>query len=137
MEWLELSGKADTTSGDECEVDGKKEFQEEREKCRMRGKGKSLKQYLRKQRKDVIDTTVVRRFFFIGIHIHDFFLLVAIRAKLEKQKEEKWWALAVLLLERRKDHLLWIASKMQSDLWLVYGLLHRDKNYFHGGLMAR
>jgi len=80
MERLKVSGKADTTednSGDEREVDGKKEFQEEREKRRMRGKGKSLKRYLRKQRKNVIDPTAV-----------------AIRAKLEKQKEEKRRALA-------------------------------------------
>ncbi|TFK32296.1 BING4CT-domain-containing protein [Crucibulum laeve] len=81
MERLKVSGKADTTevveSGDEA-VDsgegdhGKKESREEREKRKMRGKGKSLKRYLRKQRKNVVDPTAV-----------------AIRAKLEKQREQK------------------------------------------------
>ncbi|KAF9488792.1 BING4CT-domain-containing protein [Pleurotus eryngii] len=72
---LKVSGKADETEEVESEVEGdhgKKESREEREKRKMRGKGKSLKRYLRKQRKNVIDPTVV-----------------AIRAKLEKQKEEK------------------------------------------------
>ena len=71
MERLKVSGKADTTqdnSGDEREVDGKKEFQEEREKRRMRGKGKSLKRYLRKQREIVIDPTAAKWFLFIGSH---------------------------------------------------------------------
>ena len=68
MEQLKISGKADTTednSGDEheVEVNGKKESREEREKRRMRGKGKSLSRYLRKQRKNVIDPTAVRFFF--------------------------------------------------------------------------
>ena len=62
MERLKVSGKADTTediSEDEREVDGKKESREEREKRRMRGKGKSLSRYLRKQRKNVIDPAAV------------------------------------------------------------------------------
>ena len=62
MERLKVSGKADTTediSEDEREVDGKKESREEREKRRMRGKGKSLGRYLRKQRKNVIDPAAV------------------------------------------------------------------------------
>ena len=68
MEQLKISGKADTTEDNssdehEVEVDGKKESREEREKCRMRGKGKSLSQYLRKQKKNVIDPTAVRFFF--------------------------------------------------------------------------
>ena len=67
MERLKISGKADITednSDDEREVDGKKESHEEREKRRMRGKGKSLSRYLRKQRKNVIDPTAVRCFLF-------------------------------------------------------------------------
>lgn len=63
LERLKVSGKADTTednSGDEREVDGKKQSHEEREKRRMRGKGKSLSRYLRKQRKNVIDPAAVR-----------------------------------------------------------------------------
>jgi len=38
----------------------KKMNREEREKRKMRGKGKSLKRYLRKQRKNVIDPAAVR-----------------------------------------------------------------------------
>ncbi|KAJ8502892.1 hypothetical protein ONZ45_g11342 [Pleurotus djamor] len=78
MERLKVSGKADTTEDVDSDVDdadndhGKGASREEREKRKMRGKGKSLKRYLRKQRKNVIDPTVV-----------------AIRAKLEKQKEAK------------------------------------------------
>lgn len=76
LERLKLSGKADETeeNGDEEDLDdnGKKESREERERRRQRGKGKSLKRYLRKQRKNVIDPTAV-----------------AIRKKLEKQREEK------------------------------------------------
>ena len=68
LERLKVSGKVDATedhSGDEREVDRKKESREEREKRRMRGKGKSLSRYLRKQRKNVIDPTAVRIFFYI------------------------------------------------------------------------
>ncbi|KAF8647516.1 hypothetical protein AX16_006656 [Volvariella volvacea WC 439] len=89
-ERLRVSGKADVTeerSDDEMAVDGdegedgdrseaRRKAREEREKRKMRGKGKSLKRYLRKQRKNVIDPTVL-----------------AIRAKVEKQKEEKRLAL--------------------------------------------
>ena len=70
LERLKVSGKADTTeenSGDENEVDGKKESHEEREKRKMRGKGKSLSRYLRKQRKNVVDPAAVNTisFFFL------------------------------------------------------------------------
>ncbi|KAJ4474470.1 BING4CT-domain-containing protein [Lentinula aciculospora] len=76
-ERLRVSGKADLTeevysdAGSANENDGKKTT-EEREKKKMRGKGKSLKRYLRKQRKNVIDPTAV-----------------AIRSKIEKQKSER------------------------------------------------
>ncbi|KAG6877193.1 hypothetical protein C0993_009510 [Termitomyces sp. T159_Od127] len=75
LERLKVSGKADETeenSEDEVDGDGKKISREERERRRQRGKGKSLKRYLRKQRKNVIDPAAV-----------------AIRKKLEKQREEK------------------------------------------------
>ncbi|KAG5653293.1 hypothetical protein H0H81_001253 [Sphagnurus paluster] len=77
MERLKVAGKADETEvlsdGDgEVDGDGKKVSREERERRKQRGKGKSLKRYLRKQRKNVIDPTAV-----------------AIRKKLEKQREEK------------------------------------------------
>ncbi|KAF5381546.1 hypothetical protein D9615_005611 [Tricholomella constricta] len=76
LERLKVSGKADETEehSDEEGLDdnGKKAAREERERRKQRGKGKSLKRYLRKQRKNVIDPTAV-----------------AIRKKLEKQREEK------------------------------------------------
>lgn len=62
---LKVSGKADETEEVESDVEGdhgKKESRKEREKRKMRGKGKSLKRYLRKQRKNVIDPTVVSRY---------------------------------------------------------------------------
>ncbi|KAF8154849.1 BING4CT-domain-containing protein [Crassisporium funariophilum] len=83
MERLRVSGKADETEehsgeeGDGEDGNGKKESTEEREKRKMRGKGKSLKRYLRKQRKNVVDPAAL-----------------AIRAKLEKQKEDKKKAVA-------------------------------------------
>ncbi|KAF9055197.1 BING4CT-domain-containing protein [Hymenopellis radicata] len=81
MERLKVQGKADDTEvvsegedepGLPADPESKMKRKEEREKRKMRGKGKSLKRYLRKQRKNVIDPTAV-----------------AIRKKLEKQKEEK------------------------------------------------
>ncbi|KAG6828923.1 hypothetical protein H0H92_006309 [Tricholoma furcatifolium] len=77
LERLKVSGKADETeevSDDEVDDNGKKLSREERERRRQRGKGKSLKssRYLRKQRKNVIDPAAV-----------------AIRKKLQKQREEK------------------------------------------------
>jgi len=74
LERLRVEGKADETELDGgVDADGgEKKSREEREKRKMRGKGKSLKRYLRKQRKNVIDPTAV-----------------AIRAKLEKQREER------------------------------------------------
>lgn len=85
LERLRIEGKAEETEidADADEVGGANEEEGvvstndkrsvgEREKKRMRGRGKSLKRYLRKQRKNVIDPTAV-----------------AIRSKLEKQREEK------------------------------------------------
>lgn len=80
---LRVSGKVDVTEegsdGDEDEDgtvgESKKKDREEREKRRMRGKGKSLKRYLRKQRKNVIDPKAVRLIPFLAgvcllIHIN-------------------------------------------------------------------
>ncbi|KAF4612034.1 hypothetical protein D9613_003805 [Agrocybe pediades] len=75
---LRVSGKMDDTEenneeeGEGGDEESKKHAKEEREKRKMRGKGKSMKRYLRKQRKNVIDPAAI-----------------AIRAKLERQKEEK------------------------------------------------
>ncbi|KAG1843050.1 WD40-repeat-containing domain protein [Suillus subluteus] len=88
LERLRVQGKADETElVDDDDEDGaegdsdkndKPQSRAEKEKRKMRGKGKSLKRYLRKQRKNVIDPTAV-----------------AIRAKLEKQREEKRVAKAI------------------------------------------
>ncbi|KAI0079128.1 BING4CT-domain-containing protein [Panus rudis PR-1116 ss-1] len=81
MERLRVAGKADLTedvSDEEEEGDGEKKEGEgkmskaEKEKKKMRGRNKTLKRYLRKQRKNVIDPRAV-----------------AVRAKLEKQQEER------------------------------------------------
>ncbi|EGO22742.1 hypothetical protein SERLADRAFT_416377 [Serpula lacrymans var. lacrymans S7.9] len=71
-------GRGRGDDGGAGDDNGKKQSREEREKRKMRGKGKSMKRYLRKQRKNVIDPTAV-----------------AIRTKLEKQKEEKRVAKAI------------------------------------------
>ncbi|KAJ7363775.1 BING4CT-domain-containing protein [Mycena albidolilacea] len=75
IERLRVQGKADESEvvdPDDTAPDGRKLTTEEKERKKMRGKGKSLKRYLRKQRKNVIDPTAV-----------------AIRAKLEKQREQR------------------------------------------------
>ncbi|KAI0794817.1 BING4CT-domain-containing protein [Abortiporus biennis] len=81
MERLRVSGKADETedvSGGEIEGeddDGETKHRSskaEKEKKKMRGKNKSIKRYLRKQRKNVVDPRAV-----------------AVREKLEKQREER------------------------------------------------
>jgi U3 small nucleolar RNA-associated protein 7 len=69
LERLRVQGKADETEeGDETEnaADGSDEertssrpSKAEKEKKKMRGKNKSLKRYLRKQRKNVIDPKAV------------------------------------------------------------------------------
>ncbi|KAJ7864963.1 BING4CT-domain-containing protein [Mycena olivaceomarginata] len=75
IERLRVQGKADESEvvdPDDTAPDGRKLTTEEKERKKMRGKGKSLKRYLRKQRKNVIDPTAV-----------------AIRAKLEKQRKQR------------------------------------------------
>ncbi|KAI0262624.1 BING4CT-domain-containing protein [Gloeopeniophorella convolvens] len=80
IERLRVQGKADETenvSGDEDAASGAddrapKHDRAEREKRKMRGKGKSLKRYLRKQRKNVIDPRAV-----------------AVREQLAKQRAER------------------------------------------------
>lgn len=64
-ERLKVQGKADQTEeiSDEDDDEGgetKSDKQEEKEKKKMRGRGKALKRYLRKQRKNVIDPRAVR-----------------------------------------------------------------------------
>ncbi|TDL19025.1 BING4CT-domain-containing protein [Rickenella mellea] len=89
MERLKVQGKADETEenddddhhhyndggGDDDGAEaakGPRKTKEEKEKTKMRGKGKSMKRFLRKKRKNVIDPAAV-----------------AIRAKLDKQREER------------------------------------------------
>ncbi|KIP05890.1 hypothetical protein PHLGIDRAFT_107647 [Phlebiopsis gigantea 11061_1 CR5-6] len=86
LERLRVSGKADETEeGAEDAADqGSDEeatsrlSKAEKEKKKMRGKNKSLKRYLRKQRKNVIDPKAV-----------------AVREKLTKQREERKKAIAI------------------------------------------
>lgn len=72
LQRLRIQGKADVSeipeeekeysgfAGAEEDVNGKSAItNEKREKMKMRGKGKSLKRYLRKQRKNVIDPKAV------------------------------------------------------------------------------
>ncbi|KAJ7198771.1 BING4CT-domain-containing protein [Mycena pura] len=75
LERLRVQGRADETDvgdPDDTSPHERKRTQEEKERKKMRGKGKSVKRFLRKQRKNVIDPTAV-----------------AIRAKLERQREER------------------------------------------------
>ena len=68
QERLKVQGRADETeelsqeedSGDDEQTKEKKK--EEKEKKKMRGRGKALKRYLRKQRKNVIDPRAVSIF---------------------------------------------------------------------------
>ncbi|THH01954.1 hypothetical protein EW026_g822 [Hermanssonia centrifuga] len=85
LERLRVQGKADETEegdedavGDDGDENAPKRSKAEKEKKKMRGKNKSLKRYLRKQRKNVIDPKAV-----------------AVREKLEKQREERKKAIAV------------------------------------------
>jgi U3 small nucleolar RNA-associated protein 7 len=69
MDLSEVVGSDDEGAGGDEGGDGRrKESKEEREKRKMRGKGKSLKRYLRKQRKNVVDPAAVGffLFFFLG-----------------------------------------------------------------------
>lgn len=73
QERLKVQGKADQTEevsdideGDDDETKAHK--REEKEKKKMRGKGKALKRYLRKQRKNVIDPRAVSVFYSIFNH---------------------------------------------------------------------
>ena len=133
MERLKISGKADTTednSGDELEVDGKKESHEEREKRRMRGKGKSLSRYLRKQRKNVIDPTAVRSFLLFFRFCITIFFFHRLPFELSWRSKRRrngghWLLLPLERLGRRKSHLLWTVSKRQSDLqFYTYTVCH-------------
>ncbi|KIY50221.1 BING4CT-domain-containing protein [Fistulina hepatica ATCC 64428] len=83
MDKLRLQGKVDETevtrSADDANTDDENDDEEARaqkkearEKKKMRGKGKSLKRFLRKQRKNVVDPKAV-----------------AVRAKLQKLREEQ------------------------------------------------
>lgn len=98
-------GEKAEDSDDEGKGGKKGETSEEREKRKMRGRGKSLKRFLRKKKKNVIDPSTVRRlrsrFFFsllllLSSHVFraDKRLLpfppqVAIKARLAKDREMK------------------------------------------------
>lgn len=92
---LKLQGRADETeevSEGEDGEEGKAARKEEKEKKKMRGKNKAMKRYLRKQRKNVIDPKAVRISFPHPHHFtpaHYFPLKVALREKLQKEKEQR------------------------------------------------
>jgi U3 small nucleolar RNA-associated protein 7 len=67
-ERLKVQGRADETEDISDEGSGgdektKAHKREEKEKRKMRGRGKALKRYLRKQRKNVVDPRAVSVFF--------------------------------------------------------------------------
>ena len=69
-----MSGKIDNTGdvseGEEgMDEDMKQKHREEKEKKKMRGKNKSLKRYLRKKRKNVIDPAMVRGSFDLELRL--------------------------------------------------------------------
>lgn len=91
---LKLQGRADETeevSEEEGGEGGQASRREEKEKKRMRGKNKAMKRYLRKQRKNVIDPKAVRISFFHSFILlaHCFPLKVALREKLQKEREQR------------------------------------------------
>ncbi|TRM57380.1 NUC141 domain-containing protein [Schizophyllum amplum] len=87
----EARGSDDESDDEDADEETKTQKREEKEKKKMRGKGKSLKRYLRKHRKNVIDPTAI-----------------AVRAKLERQREEGKKAAAVARgeIEARKPSAL-------------------------------
>ena len=107
LERLRVQGKADETeegdeaepgviNGDENEDSKGRPSKAEKEKNKMRGKNKSLKRYLRKQRKNVIDPKAVGILNIDSLQMAQCSLLqVAVRAKLEKQREERKKAIAI------------------------------------------
>ena len=87
LEKLRIQGKADETEIDASieevkdvdeleEANGQNVTKQEREKKKMRGRGKSLKRYLRKQRKNVIDPTAVCITSFTRVLNADIFLVL-------------------------------------------------------------
>jgi hypothetical protein len=105
-ERLKISGKADLSAeqnsddelganeavGDGAGAEEKKkkaDTKAEREKNKMRGKNKSLKRYLRKKKKNVIDPATVSLRFTICCtqRDHIFGLQIALKEKIERQRE--------------------------------------------------
>jgi U3 small nucleolar RNA-associated protein 7 len=71
LERLRVSGKLDDeeeNSGAEGDVETKSKRRGEREKKKMRGRDKSLKKYLRRHRKNVIDPATVLASFSFFLH---------------------------------------------------------------------
>lgn len=120
LERLRIQGKADETeilesSGDEDQgPSGKKEGSVARKKRKLRGKGKSMKRFLRKQRKNVIDPTTVCYLCMTNcrqlIYSLGYRLLSAPNSKNSKKSVGLQGPLGVSLT-RRRSPLRWIASK--------------------------
>jgi len=122
LERLRVSGKIDNTE-EKSEDDGdgdeeaRSKTREEREKKKMRGKNKSMKRYLRKHRKNVIDPTTVLAsysFFFVCILCRLYRLQYG-RSWRSKEKTKGELSLKHLAKWLMTSHLLWIVSNGQDD----------------------
>lgn len=96
--------------GAEVDEGKRKQLKEKKEKKRMRGKNKSMKRYLRKHRKNVVDPATVC---FSAFSLLSKWLIPliqsAIKAKLEKMKEERRQAILVkkgVVEEKKKSSAL-------------------------------
>lgn len=128
LERLRVSGKLDDTeekSDEDEDVERRterREEREEREKKKMRGKNKSLKRYLRKHRKNVIDPTTVITFQSIFLDWFMPFLNRLLYAKSWRNKRRRKGKLPLKHLARQSktSHLPWIVSNGHNTIVVVY-----------------
>jgi len=128
IERLKVSGKIDVTEEHNFEGEGELDEEEkvkrteEKEKRKMRGKNKSLKRYLRKKRKNVIDpAAVIRRFIFFPVAVFTHCMIN--RFRYEKNWRSKRWTkggwLKLLGAQSKRRHQLWIDLNRQNK-WLAF-----------------
>jgi hypothetical protein len=126
IERLKVSGKIDVTEEHNLEGEGELDEEErvkrneEKEKRKMRGKNKSLKRYLRKKRKNVIDpAAVIHRFIFSSpVLTH---ICMINRFQYEKSWRSKRWTKGGRWLKHwgaqsQQSHQLWTDSNGQIKL---------------------
>jgi len=122
LERLRVSGKIDNTEeksedDEEGDEEARSKRREEREKKKMRGKNKSMKRYLRKHRKNVIDPTTVLAsytFFFVCI-LCQIYRLQYGRSWRSNEKRKGGLPLKHLAKWLNTSHLLWIVSNGKDD----------------------